>query len=104
MKTEIRANWSHAILVCKKCQKRAKARFGPEGDPSLAKALKRRLPAGKGRKARLGVVEVPCLDICPKKGPKKGVVLIDTRHPERWHIVRDDADIDRLAEDMTGPR
>ncbi len=97
MKTEIRANWSHALLVCKKCQKRAKASFGPEGDRSLAKALKRRLPAGKGRKARLGVVEVPCLDICPKKG----VVLIDTRHPDRWQIVREDADIDRLVEDLS---
>jgi predicted metal-binding protein len=97
MKTEISANWSHAILVCKKCQKRAKAKFGAEGDPSLAKALKRRLPGGKGRKARLGVIEVPCLDICPKKA----VVLIDTRHPDVWRIVRDDADIDRLAEDLT---
>jgi predicted metal-binding protein len=97
MKTEIRSQWSHALLVCKKCQKRAKASFGHEGDHSLAKALKRRLPAGKGRKARLGVVEVPCLDICPKKG----VVLIDTRHPDRWQIVREDADIDRLAEELS---
>lgn len=100
MKTEIRANWSHAILICKKCQKRAKASFGPEGDKSLAKALKRRLPAGKGRKARLGVVEVPCLDICPKQG----VVLVDSREPGVWRIVRDDADMDALAEDMAGVR
>lgn len=97
MKTEIRANWSHAVLVCKKCQKRAKASFGAECDPSLAKALKRRLQGGKGRKARLGVIEVPCLDICPKKA----VVVIDTRHPDVWRIVREDADIDRLAEDLS---
>lgn len=97
MKTEIRSHWSHAVLVCKKCQKRAKASFGPEETPSLVKALKRRLPGGKGRKARLGVIEVPCLDICPKNG----VVLIDTRHPDSWRIVREDADIDRLAEELS---
>lgn len=98
MKTEVRANWSHAILICKKCQKRAKASFGPEGDTSLAKALKRRLAAGKGRKARLGVVEVQCLDICPKQG----VVLVDSRTPGTWRIVRDDADMDVLAQDLAG--
>jgi len=99
MKTEIRANWSHAVLVCKKCQKRSKAHFGAERDTSLAKALRRRLPAGKGRKARIGVVEVPCLDICPKQG----VVLVDTRNPGVWRIVREDADIDRLAKDLMNP-
>ncbi|WP_373488891.1 (2Fe-2S) ferredoxin domain-containing protein [Blastomonas sp.] len=98
MKTEVRANWSHTILICKKCQKRAKAAFGPEHDKSLSKALKRRLTSGKGRKARLGIVEVGCLDICPKKG----VVLIDSRAPGIWRIVRDDADIDRLAEELAG--
>ncbi len=98
MKTEIRSNWSHAILVCKKCSKKMKKRsggFGPEGRP-LAKALKQELGTKKGRKSRLGLVEVPCLDICPKNG----VVLVDTRTPGQWRIVTPDADIGELARQL----
>ncbi|MEE4153976.1 MAG: (2Fe-2S) ferredoxin domain-containing protein [Erythrobacter sp.] len=102
MKTEIRSNWSHAILVCAKCNKKAKKRglaYGPEGT-TLTKALKRELGAGsklgKGRKARLGLVEVPCLDICPKGG----VVLVDSRTPGQWRILTPDADIGELARQL----
>ncbi len=98
MKTEIRSNWSHAILVCKKCSKKAKKRgahFGRQGD-TLPKALKKSLGAKKGRKAPLGLVEVSCLDICPKNG----VVLVDTRTPGQWRIIRPDADIDELARQL----
>lgn len=89
MKTKIRANWSHAVLVCKKCSKKLKKKahgFGPDDKP-LAAALKRELGAGKGRKAKVGVIEVPCLDICPKGG----VVVVDSRHPQDWRIVTPDA-------------
>ena len=89
MKTKVRANWSHAVLVCRKCSKKLERKgrgFGPDGK-RLAPALKRELAAGKGRKAQVGVIEVPCLDICPKGG----VVVIDSRHPEAWRIVTPDA-------------
>jgi predicted metal-binding protein len=98
MKTEIRANWSHAILVCKKCSKKALKRghrFGREGS-SLPKALKKSLGAKKGRKAPLGLVEVSCLDICPKDA----IVLVDSRTPGQWRIIRPDADIDELARQL----
>lgn len=98
MKTEIRSNWSHAILVCRKCNKKAKKRglrFGREGT-TLSRALKRELGAGKGRKARLGLVEVSCLDICPKGG----VVLVDSRTPGQWRILTPDADIPELARQL----
>ncbi|MGB3806853.1 MAG: (2Fe-2S) ferredoxin domain-containing protein [Erythrobacter sp.] len=98
MKTEIRSNWSHAILVCKKCSKKAKKRglrFGKDGD-TLPKALKKSLGTKKGRKAPLGLVEVSCLDICPKNG----VVVVDTRTPGQWRIVGTDADMDELARQL----
>lgn len=89
MKTKVRSNWSHAVLVCKKCSKKLEKKgcgFGPD-DKRLAAALKRELGAGKGRKAKVGVIEVPCLDICPKGG----AVVIDSRRPQDWRIVTPDA-------------
>jgi predicted metal-binding protein len=100
MKTEIRSNWSHAVLVCKKCSRKSRRKdggFGPDGKP-LAKALKRKLGTKKGRKAPLGIIEVPCLDICPKRG----VVMVDTRRPGEWRIVAPGADIDDLAQVIAG--
>jgi predicted metal-binding protein len=100
MKTEIRSNWSHAILVCAKCGKKAKKRgltFGKK-DETIKKALKSALGAKKGRKASLGLVEVPCLDICPKNG----VVLVDSRTPGQWRIITPDADMDELARQLKG--
>ncbi|MBD2841847.1 (2Fe-2S) ferredoxin domain-containing protein [Erythrobacter rubeus] len=98
MKTEIRSNWSHAILVCKKCGKKAAKRgaaFGTDRK-SLPKALKRELGAKKGRKSPLGIVEVGCLDVCPKKG----LIMVDSRTPGQWRIVREDADIAELAKQL----
>lgn len=91
MKTTIRAKWSHAVLVCAKCSKKLAKKghgFGRD-EKRLAAALKRELGAGKGRKAEVGIIEVPCLDICPKGG----VVVIDSRRPEEWRIVTADADL-----------
>lgn len=98
MKTKIRANWSHAVLVCRKCSKKLEKKdqgFGPDGK-RLAAALKRELGAGKARKARVGVIEVPCLDICPKGG----VVVIDSRHPQDWRILTPDAPFDETVEGL----
>lgn len=85
MKTEVRANWSHAILVCKKCSKKQAKKskgFGPQ-QKRLAAALKREMGGGKSRKSPVGVIEVSCLDICPKNG----VVIIDSRAPDTWRII-----------------
>ncbi|MBS7668851.1 (2Fe-2S) ferredoxin domain-containing protein [Croceicoccus gelatinilyticus] len=100
MKTKIRSNWSHAILVCRKCSKKNAKRgasFGPKGKP-LAKALKKELGAKKGRKSGVGVVEVSCLGVCPARG----VVVVDSRSPGHWQIVLSDADIGDLARQLAG--
>ena len=83
----VKARWQEFALVCRKCSKRLNGGFGDAGDQRLAKALRQHLrqagePA-KGRKARLGVVEVGCLDICPKHG----VVVIRSGAPGDWLII-----------------
>lgn len=93
---QVRSRWSNAVLVCRKCSKKLKGGFGPDGDKPLAKALRKHLQLGKGRKAGAGILEVGCLDICPKRA----VTVVDTRHPDRWHIIRPGANLDVLAHDL----
>ena len=70
MRTGVRSRWGKAVLVCAKCSKKLDGGFGDSGKP-LAKALRRHLKLKNGPKARAGVVEVKCLDVCPK-----GAVLV----------------------------
>lgn len=96
MKLRVNSNWSHAVLVCSKCSKKIKGGFGADGKQKLSKALRKQLAAKKGRKSHMGIVEVPCLDICPKKA----VVVVDTRCPDIWRIVKPEADVARLAREI----
>ena len=83
----VSSRWQGVALICRKCSRRLKGGFGPDGDQRLAKALRRQLAQDdghdKGRRARLGVVEVGCLDICPKRG----VVMIRSNAPDEWLII-----------------
>lgn len=93
----VRANWSTAVLVCRKCSKKLKTGgFGPDGDKPLAKALRKHLRLDKGRAARAGIIEVGCLDLCPKRA----VTVVDTRQPGRWLVVRPGADLNQLAHEL----
>lgn len=62
-----RAPFAQAVLVCGKCARKLDGEgFGPDGDRSLKKALKRAARSGAwGRKVR--VVETACLDLCPRR-------------------------------------
>ena len=77
-----RSNWSEVVLVCRKCSKKLDGGFGDDGDQRLAKALRKSL-GGKGRKARVGVIEVGCFDICPKNA----VVTVRASNPGDWVVV-----------------
>jgi hypothetical protein len=90
--TPNRANWRGAILVCRKCQKKlGNEGFGPKGEESLSKAMKRAVKASpvgrgaklKGRAAPVGIVEVGCLKLCPKKG----VTVVSGARPDRWLVA-----------------
>lgn len=85
----VKSNWSDVILVCRKCSKKLDGGFGPDGDEKLSKLLRKEVnrQAGgkghKGRKAPLGVIEVGCLDICPKGA----VVTVRAGAPREWVVV-----------------
>lgn len=92
-----KAGWSTTVLVCRKCSKKLKGKgFGPDGDQPLAKALRKQLHLRKGRKAAAGIIEVGCLDLCPKGA----ITVVDTRQPDQWLVVRPGADLDQLADEL----
>lgn len=93
MKDHVRSNWRNAVLICRKCEKKLDGGFGPDGDQRLAKALRRHLAVGKGRKASAGIVEVSCLGICPKGA----VTVINGASSREWLLVRAGVDLDELA-------
>ncbi|MEO7688384.1 MAG: hypothetical protein ABIS51_03795 [Sphingomonas sp.] len=89
----VRSDWSNTLLVCRKCSKRLDGGFGPKGRTSLAKALRKHLDVKKGRKARLGIVEVKCLGVCPRGA----VTVINGKAPDEWALVKAGADLDAVA-------
>ncbi len=89
----VRSHWSTTLLVCKKCSKRLDGGFGPKGRTSLAKALRKELGVGKGRKGKLGIIEVKCLGVCPRGG----VTIVDAAHPGEWKIVPARQDIEEIV-------
>ncbi len=83
--------WRDVVLVCRKCQKKLDGGFGPDGDKSLKKALKKYLRPNdaKGRKAELAVIETACFDICPKGA----VIAVNASNPKALLIVPAGADL-----------
>ena len=57
--------WQDVILVCGKCSKKLDGGFGPDGDHSLARALKHELRS-MGRRRTARVIGTKCLGLCPK--------------------------------------
>jgi ribosomal protein L37AE/L43A len=85
-----KTRWDDVVLVCRKCQKKLDGKgYGPDGDKSLKKALRKYLKAGKGRKAELGVIETPCFDVCPKNA----VVAVNAARPKELLIIPVGADL-----------
>ena len=85
----VRSDWQNAVLVCGKCSKKIGGGFGKKGKTSLAKALRKAMRLGKGRKAGRGIVETRCLGVCPKRA----VVVVDTRAAGDWLVVPAGADL-----------
>ncbi|KQN91476.1 hypothetical protein ASE90_01280 [Sphingomonas sp. Leaf67] len=92
VRTAVRSRWDKAVLVCAKCSKKLDGGFGESGKP-LAKALRKHLKLKNGPKSRAGVVEVKCLDVCPKGA----VVVVDSERPGDWLLVRPGDDLDAVA-------
>lgn len=90
----VHSKWENAVLVCRKCSKRADGGFGSKGKTSLAKALKKFLGVKKGRKASIGVIEVDCLGLCPKHA----VTVVNTARPDEWLVVQPGTSMEALAQ------
>lgn len=76
-----RSKWQESVLVCRKCSKKLRGGFGKKGKRSLRGLLKDVYGDAKGRRAEIGIVEVPCFKLCPKGavsvalGTKPGVLF-----------------------------
>lgn len=93
MIVDLPARWRAAILICAKCEKKLdKKGFGPKGSKRLSKLLRKRLGAGKGRKARMGVISTGCLKVCPRYA----VTVIDGARPRDWMIVHAGTPIEQV--------
>ena len=84
------SEWRDAVMVCRKCSKKVGGGFGEKGRTPLAKALRRALGLGKGRKARVGVVETKCLGVCPKHA-------VTVARAGTWLVVPMGEDVDRVV-------
>ncbi len=87
------SGWDEAIVVCGKCSKKLGGGCGDRGKLSLAKALRKGLGLGKGRKAAVGIVETKCLGVCPKRAVVVGRV-------GGWLVVPAGTDVDRVASEL----
>jgi hypothetical protein len=79
----VTARWQDALMICRKCSKRARGGFGADGRSSLARLLRKAGWGDRRRKARRGIIETGCFKLCPKDA----VVVVDTRTIGRWHLV-----------------
>ncbi len=93
VKQAVRARWTKAVLVCAKCSKKLDTGFG-DADRPLAKALRRHLKLRSGPKGAAGIVEVKCLDVCPKGA----IVVVDGDRPGEWLLVRPGDDLGAVAD------
>ena len=90
-----KTQWKDVVLVCKKCSKKLDGGFGPDGDQTLKKALKRYLKPpksanpGKGRKSELVIKQTDCFDVCPKNA----VIAVNAANPKALLIVPVGADL-----------
>lgn len=96
---QVRADWRDVVLVCRKCAKKLGGAFGPDGDEGFAKALRRSLDDDERRKPKalrreVAVVQVGCLDVCPKKA----VVVVKGSEPSRMVLVPEGAGMDEVRD------
>jgi predicted metal-binding protein len=84
------------VVICGKCSRKLEGGFGDDGTTSLAKALRRALHAGKGKRAVVRIVETKCLDICPRHA----VVVTRGHAPSELLIVQRETDVALVVESL----
>ena len=58
--------WTDTLLICRKCSKKLRGGFGTDGKDTLRQAVREALRT-TGRRGEVGIIEVGCLKICPKR-------------------------------------
>lgn len=87
------ASWEgKLILACRKCQKKLKSDHNLIALAKLKKTIKRYNREHPDR--LLHVMNVPCMDLCPKDGV---TVCCAARDSSRLSILRSKEDLDRLS-------
>ena len=85
-----KTGWKDVVLVCRKCSKKLDGGgFGPHGDKTLKKALRKYFKSTGGAEAELAVRHTGCFDVCPKNA----VVAINASNPKALLIVPAGADL-----------
>ena len=85
-------HWRETLLICKKCSKKVKGGFGPKSRTRLKKALAEKLALKKGRHAAVGLIEVGCFDLCPKRA----VTVAKGSEPGKFYVVPRGAPLDEI--------
>jgi len=85
-------HWRETLLICKKCSKKVKGGFGPKSKTRLKKALAEKLALRKGRHASVGLIEVGCFDLCPKRA----VTVARGTEPGKFYVVPRGAPLDDI--------
>lgn len=63
--------WSDILLICRKCSKKLDGGFGAGSDETLRQALRQELRR-TGQRGTVGLIEVPCFGVCPKRAVMLG--------------------------------
>lgn len=97
-----RAPWKgQLVLVCRKCQRKLKHDGKKSGLAKLSKALRKRSRREEDGPA-LYVVDVSCLNLCPRGGVT--VCTVRQLARKQCSIVRTRADVDALLEQCKDKR
>ena len=59
--------WTDTLLICRKCSRKLGGGFGPDGRDTLRQVVRDTLRLS-GRRGEVGLIDVGCLGVCPKKG------------------------------------
>ncbi len=96
-----KAPFRRAVLVCAKCARKLDGEgFGPKGDRSAKKALKRAARSGRWG-PRVRIVETACLDLCPRK--RQVVAAADALGRGRLLVIAPGADAAEVLDALLPP-
>jgi predicted metal-binding protein len=79
------------LLACRKCQKKLKGEPGMRALAKLKKTIKRHNKEHSG--AKLHLINVPCMDMCPKSAV---TICLPSAQTARLSILHNEDEIDEL--------